>query len=239
VHNRKLKSALVVAGVAAGAAAAASWFGKKKGPGVRAVGGTDREALGEANRSGLSSARYSEIRDLSPVDTSRESMIEPESAELPIGRSADPDIDWTLSRSRLPQDETTGAALFGEAEPERRPHRSDLDLALDDIWSSTPGIAEPEQSEGYDAVLPEDLGAVWIERATQTTHEHRPHASDPSDVPELEELVSQSTYAASHSRDDGDAFRPDDDNEDNEDIITDDELDDDDQDPTEKYRSDR
>jgi hypothetical protein len=228
----------MVAGVAAGAAAAASWFGKKKNPALRAVGaagGEGREALAEPKSSGLSSDRYSRIRDLTPIDTSRESMVEPESAELPIGRSADPEIDWALSRTRLPQDDTSGAALFGEAEPEPRARRSDVDLALDDIWSSTPGIAEPEQSEGYDAVLPEDLGAVWIERATQTTHEQRPHQSEPNDVPQLEDLVSQSTYAAAHSRDQGDDFSVDVDDDD--DVIADDELGD--EDPTEKYRSER
>lgn len=212
----------MVAGVAAGAAAAASWLGKKKTPNLRSVD-SDRDALGEPKRSGLSSARYSEIRDLSPADSSRESMVEPESLELPIGRSADPDIDWALSRNRLSQDDTTGGALLSE--PESRGRRSDIDLALDDVWSSTPGIAEPEQSEGYDAVLPEDLGAVWIERATQTTHEHRPHASDPSDVPQLEDLVSQSSVAASRSPDDDESF--DVDTHDDEDVIEDDELDDD------------
>jgi len=208
----------MVAGVAAGAAAAASWFGKKKTPALRAVGGDD-DALGERKHSGLSSARYSEIRDLSPAETSRESMVEPESLELPIGRSADPDIDWALSRNRL-QDDTTGGALLNEPEP--REQRSDVDLSLDDVWSSTPGISEPEQSEGYDAVLPEDLGAVWIERATQTTHEHRPHASDPTDTPQLEDLVSQSTYAASRSREEDDDFSVDVDDE--QDVIGDDEL---------------
>ena len=230
--NRKLKSALMVAGVAAGAAAAASWFGKKKAPSLRAMD-SDHDALGEAKRSGLSSARYSEIRDLSPVDTSRESMVEPERAELPIGRSADPDIDWALSRDRHAQHDTTGGALLSESEP--RDRRSDVDLSLDDVWSSTPGIAEPEQSEGYDAVLPEDLGAVWIERATQTTHEHRPHASDPNDAPQLEDLVSQSTYTASRAREEADDFSVDADDE--QDVIGDDELDD--AEPTEKYRSER
>jgi hypothetical protein len=102
-------------------------------------------------------------------------MIEPESAELPLGRSADPEIDASLSHGVEPG-ETSGASL--RAEYDAAPRSGDIDLALDDIWSSTPGIAEPEQSEGYDAVLPEDLGAVWIQRATQTTHEDRPHASD-------------------------------------------------------------
>jgi hypothetical protein len=49
--------------------------------------------------------------------------------------------------------------------------------------------------------------------------------------------VSQSTYAASHSRDEGDDFSVDLDDED-DDVIAEDELGDD-QDPTEKYRSER
>lgn len=186
-----MKSALVVAGAAAGAAAAATWFGKRK-------------------------------RHLSAVDTSRASLVEPESAELPIGRSADPAIDASLSRSRLPQDETSGAALLAEHEP--LPHRRDIDLALDDVWSATPGIAEPEQSEGYDAVIPEDMGAVWIERATETTHEHRPHASDPSDIPQLEDLVSQGTIDSSRGLDD-DEIDENGSDSDNEDDIGDNELD--------------
>lgn len=139
-------------------------------------------------------------------------MIEPESAELPVGRSADPDIDASLSRTRLPQEETSGSSLLAEAESNRS---RDIDLALDDVWSAAPGLAEPEQSEGYDAVVPEDMGAVWIERATQTTHEQRPHASDPQEVPQLEDLVSQGTIEA--------ALAPDDDELDDE--IADDELD--------------
>ena len=163
---------MVVAGAAAGVAVAAKWLGKK--------------------------------RHLQALDTPRSAVIEPESAELPVGRSADPDIDGSLalSRSKLPQDETSGASLF--AEHEGSPRRSDVDLSLDDVWSSTPGIAEPEQSEGYDAVMPEDMGAVWIERATQTTHEHRPHASDPSDIPQLEDLISQSTRHSSRVLDEDD-----------------------------------
>jgi hypothetical protein len=68
---------------------------------------------------------------------------------------------------------------------------------LDEVWNSLPGIAEGEQSEGYDAVSPEDLGSVWLERATQTTHEARPHGSDPSDIPDVESLlVSEATITS-------------------------------------------
>jgi hypothetical protein len=143
-------------------------------------------------------------------------MIEPESAELPLGRSADPEIDASLSHGVEPG-ETSGASL--RAEYDAAPRSGDIDLALDDIWSSTPGIAEPEQSEGYDAVLPEDLGAVWIQRATQTTHEDRPHASDPNDLPDLDALVSQASLVSSGTLDDEGL-----DEDDNE--IADDDLDD-------------
>ncbi len=153
MKNRKTQSALLVAGAAAGAAAA-SWLGKR---------------------------RHLEVA----VDPSREHMIEPDSAELPIGRSADPAIDEALSRTR--QDDTSGSALL--AEPLPRGKRSFDDASLDDVWNAMPGFAEDAQSEGYDAVEPEDLGAVWLERATQTTHDARPHASDRNDLPALDELV--------------------------------------------------
>jgi hypothetical protein len=180
VPNRTMKSALMMAGAAAGVAAAATWLGKKQ-------------------------------RHLAAVETPRERLIEPESTELPVGHSADPDIEYAMPRSRQPQNDTSGASLL--TEDDEAPRSRDIETGLDDIWSSTPGIAEPEQSEGYDAVIPEDMGAVWIARATQTTHEDRPHASDSADIPRLEDLVSQSTIEAA---------LPD---EEDEDVISDDELD--------------
>jgi hypothetical protein len=134
-----------------------------------------------------------------------DTLIERDSAELPIGRSADPDIDMSLSHDAR-QNETSGASLLAElTSDEPAPRSADIDLALDDVWSSTPGIAEPEQSEGYDAVLPESLGTVWIQRATQTTHDERPHASDPRDTPQLEDLISQASIASSRSSEDEEA----------------------------------
>lgn len=180
--NRNMKSALMMAGAAAGVAAAATWLGKK--------------------------------RHLEPVESPRERLVDPESTELPVGSSADPEIDYALPHDRQSHYGTSGASLLTEDEPS--PRSRDIDDSLDDIWSSTPGIAEPEQSEGYDAVIPEDLGAVWIARATQTTHEDRPHASDPNDVPQLEDLISQSTMQAA---------LPVDEQEDEDDVIADDALD--------------
>jgi hypothetical protein len=138
----------------------------------------------------------------------------PDSAELPIGSSADPEIDGALTHHRLAIDSTSGASFFGEPEPPPELHYREL--PLDDLWNALPGMSEGEQTEGYDAVTPEDLGAVWLERATQTTHEHRPHASDPSDIPNIEDLaVSEGSRHASMSLDE----------DQDEDEIRDDELD--------------
>jgi hypothetical protein len=162
VSNRTTQSALIMAGAAAGLAAA-SWLKRRR---------------------------------LVDVSAGPEELVEPERAELPIGRSADPNIDDTLSRRLLPQDETSGAALLSHAEPFEA--EGTTDASLDEVWNSLPGLAEAEQSEGYDAVSPEDLGSVWLERATQTTHEARPHGSDPTDMPDIENLmISEATLASS------------------------------------------
>ncbi len=175
MRNRKTQSALLVAGAAAGAAAA-SWLGKR--------------------------------RHLTAVDTSREHMIEPESAELPVGRSADPEIDEALWRSRAAHDQTSGAALLADEPPQRE--RSFRAMSLDEVWNAMPGFAEGEQSEGYDAVSPEDMGAVWLERATQTTHETNPHASDPNDVPSLDQLAVRHDDELDEDEEDEDEIEEDD-----------------------------
>ena len=123
-------------------------------------------------------------RRLHAVTNENAERHDPESVELPIGHSADPEIE---------------DALTGDVDSRAAP----TDEALDEIWNSLPGFAEGEQTEGYDAVTPEDLGTVWLERATQTTHEHLPHASDPSDTPALESLaISEASIASSHALDD-------------------------------------
>jgi hypothetical protein len=127
--------------------------------------------------------RQSDFRELVSED-----LIEADGPELPIGRSADPELDGVLQHTGHKHDETSGAALL--AEHEQTSPRFDRD-PLDDIWNATPGFAEGEQTEGYDAVTPEDLGSVWLSRATQTTHEERPHANDPADLPDLEDLAIQ------------------------------------------------
>lgn len=173
MKNSAASPALLVAGAAA-VGAAALWLGKRHFSQV--------------------SASHGEIED---------GAEERESGELPIGRSADPEIDAALLHPTLAVDTTSGASLFGEPEPPPSLHYREP--PLDEIWDALPGIAEGEQTEGYDAVTPEDLGAVWLERATQTTHDHRPHASDPSDVPDLEGLtISESSLFSARAGDYGD-----------------------------------
>jgi hypothetical protein len=197
VKNRTTPSALLAAGAAAGVGAV-TWLGKRR---LRQVSSGSRGSI----ERGLIESDES--------DESDDEVIDPESAELPVGRSADPEIDDSLSRDMLPQEKTTGAALLTEAD--LFADASQTDASFDEVWSSLPGIAEGEQSEGYDAVTPEDLGAVWLERATQTTHEDRPHGSDPNELPPVENLVvSQATIASSHLIEDED--EDEDENEDDE-----------------------
>ncbi len=175
-------------------------------------------------------------RRLTAVNTSSDERIEPESAELPVGRSADPDVDGSLSRRLLPQDDTSGGALFAEREPASVDElRSE---SLDDIWNA-PGIDEGERGEGYDAVNPESLGAVWLERATQTTHDARRDGSDPMELPELDALtVSEATLGTSglvgdEGEDDIDEDALGDEDDDGVDVDLDDAGDDDDEDEDE------
>jgi hypothetical protein len=212
VKSSSTTPALWVAGAAVGAAAL--WLGKRHIDQASA----NKRAVDDRNRFNSVAASHGEIVG---DDGSAEGR---ESTELPVGRSADPDIDGSLSHRMLAIDETSGSSLFSEPEPPPEP--SYREMPLDDLWNALPGMSEGEQTEGYDAVTPEELGSVWLERATQTTHEYRPHASDPNDVPELEALaVSESSLSAALSPDDED-----------DDEIRDDDLD---TDPFPEHRSRR
>lgn len=177
MSKRKASSALVVAGAAVAASAAAAWLGSKR----------------------LRRPTPEKLEWSDATEPNYDRLVERDSEELPIGHSADPEIDHGLFHTQ-PEDQTSGASLFGE--PEQPPRRGRDDAALDEIWNATPGFAEGEQTEGYDAVAPEDWGAVWLERATQTTHDGRPHPSDPHELPDLESLsVSEGSRNSSLSPD--------------------------------------
>lgn len=64
-------------------------------------------------------------------------------------------------------------------------------------------VGEPEQTEGYDAVDPEALGSVWLERAMQTADEPKLSIIDASLAPEVEDfLISEASRRAARSPDD-------------------------------------
>lgn len=198
MKNRRTQSALLVAGAAAGAVAA-TWIGRRR---LRAVGAPRQDEAPVP-------------RDEAPVLYG--DLVEPDRAELPLGSSADPDIDGSLSRRRAPYVDTSGGALLGELDERKEPVAGDA--SLDEVWNSMPGLVGGEQTEGYDAVQPEDMGAVWLERATETTHDERPHASDPDDVPNLEGLtMSEASRTAALAADDDEIVK-------DEDSIADDDLD--------------
>jgi hypothetical protein len=90
--------------------------------------------------------------------------------------------------------EVSSASLLGDAAPESTPADS-----LDDLWRAVPDVAEPEQSDGYDATAPEDLGAVWLARATETEPDPRTPPLESGIPPELEGvLMSESSIHAAH-----------------------------------------
>jgi hypothetical protein len=216
--KHRTQSALLVAGAAAGVAALA-WVGKRRHMGATPSLELDEDTL-FGQRDTLPGRQDTLLgqRDTLPDQEDEQTVVrrrpEPtqpdpsaddylalitadlldvQGPELPIGRSADPAIDGELRSSRG-QDETSGAALFSEPEPVRPISE---DISLEQIWDAGLSSDENPPAEGYDAVAPEDLGSVWLERATETAREDRVYASDPADPVTLDDLlVSEATRAS-------------------------------------------
>lgn len=165
--SNRQKSGLLLAGAAAGVALA--WLGRRR-----------------------SSAATIQEGSLASEDL--QTPVAAASAELPLGPSADPTIDHELSRKHLPQNDTSGASLFGDEAPDSTPADS-----LDDLWRAVPDLAASEELDGYDATAPEDLGAVWLERATETEPDPRTPPLESGIPPELEGvLMSEGSINAAH-----------------------------------------
>jgi hypothetical protein len=197
VKHRTTQSALLVAGAAAGVAALA-WVGRRRHAGpARPEAALDSDTLPGQDDEQTAVRRRPQPSQRDPgadgfVELASEDLIEAERPELPIGRSADPAIDDEL-RFTGERDETSGA-LFSEPEPDRPVSE---DISLEQIWDAVPRTEEEPPTEGYDAVAPEDLGSVWLERATETAREDRLYTSDPAEPAALDELmVSEATRAS-------------------------------------------
>lgn len=190
MKHRTTQSALLVAGAAAGVAALA-WVGRRRptGPAAPKAAGHDDEQTAVRRRPQPSQ------RDPGAdgfVELASEDLIEAERPELPIGRSADPAIDDELLFTG--ERDATSGALFSEPEPDRPVSE---DISLEQIWDAAPRTEKEPPTEGYDAVAPEDLGSVWLERATETAREDRLYTSDPAEPAALDELmVSEATRAS-------------------------------------------
>jgi len=202
VKHRTTQSALLVAGAAAGVAALA-WVGKRRLGAAPPSPATDQDTQPNQDDEQTAVRRRPQPSQLDSGSDDylaliSDDLLEADRRELPLGRSADPAIDDELTSSGR-DDETSGAALFSEPEPDRPVSE---DISLDQIWDAAPRSEGDVLAEGYDAVTPEDLGSVWLQRATQTTHEDRPYTTDPSDPATLDELmISEATRASARPSD--------------------------------------
>jgi hypothetical protein len=120
-------------------------------------------------------------------DWSEAPAVEPESAELPLGRAADRDIDDYLSRSRLPQPESSGTVLLET----RDRHAIAFDAGRFDEGDALSAMPHPHiharvSVDDYDAINPEELGSAFLSRATETWSVPQ----DEDDIDGLTEAVS-------------------------------------------------
>jgi hypothetical protein len=120
-------------------------------------------------------------------DAIGEELVDPGAIEVPIGQSADAEIDTQLSRTKLPQADSTGASL----------QREDVGTGVQEVSTSLYGgdtsenlTARPNQQliptdDAYDAVAPDDLGTEWLTRATEASSLDSTGAAPDAQPPEL------------------------------------------------------
>lgn len=100
-----------------------------------------------------------------------EELVDPEAVEVPLGSSSDPSFAGQLSHSKVPQPDTTGAALLDGEESSGALSEVRLGAFADDVVVT----AQPSQrplygDEHYDAIAPESAGLEWLSRATQAPY---------------------------------------------------------------------
>ena len=100
-----------------------------------------------------------------------EELIDPDVIEVPLGSSSDPSFAGQLSHSKMPQPNTTGAALLDGEETTGALSEVRLSSFADDAEVT----AQPSQKpllgdEHYDAIAPESAGLEWLARATQAPY---------------------------------------------------------------------
>jgi hypothetical protein len=100
-----------------------------------------------------------------------EELVDPDVIEVPLGSSSDPSFAGQLSHSKMPQPDTTGAALLDVEEATGALSEVRLSAFAEDVEIT----AQPSQrpllgDEHYDAIAPESAGLEWLARATEAPH---------------------------------------------------------------------
>jgi hypothetical protein len=132
-----------------------------------------------------------------------DSLADPDLVEVPVGHTADRSYDWQLQQDKLPQPDTTGTILktstewrepvIIEAAALEIPLEAQYDVTLQDLDGgvSARPTAHPHElsdpNEGYDALSPDDLGAQFLARATQSPRAEDEMEDDPWDRAEARE----------------------------------------------------
>lgn len=105
-------------------------------------------------------------------DAMGEELLDPGAIEVPIGQSADPEIDHRLSHAKLPQPDSTGAALQ-KSETSVGVHSEGTpdfeENTTDPMLTAQPMHEPPLLDDAYDALAPDDLGSEWLARATEAS----------------------------------------------------------------------
>jgi hypothetical protein len=100
-----------------------------------------------------------------------EELIDPGAIEVPLGQSADAQIDYELSHSKLPQPDSSGAALH-RLEPEEDLRVDTLPLpdpSIEEALTARPMKESRAREDAYDAIAPDDLASEWLTRATEAS----------------------------------------------------------------------
>jgi hypothetical protein len=100
-----------------------------------------------------------------------EELVDPEAVEVPLGSSSDRSFAGQLSHSKVPQPDTTGAALLDRYEPSGSLSEVRVGAFIDPPEvTAQPTFRPVVGEEHYDAIAPESAGLEWLSRATQSPY---------------------------------------------------------------------
>jgi hypothetical protein len=116
-------------------------------------------------------------------------LVPPPTESLLSGPSSSPPLEPPPIEPFLVEASAADFEFIGpdSSGPESEP-RTERDSELKELWGVEPELSELEEElDAYDAVDPEDLGSVWLSRATQTSAEPHTHLINQISAPEPED----------------------------------------------------